>query len=71
MNKISVYWDNQWRQSTPHVNVEGVWFPCKAVYVKANEVWHRVYQRTAEIIPFPTRRYIGELQDVCISAARG
>lgn len=71
MSGIPVYWDDQWRQSTPYVNVDDVWFSCKAVYVNVDDVWHKVYQRTADIIPFPTRRYQGALQDVRISAARG
>lgn len=71
MKNISVNVEGTWKDTTPHVNVDGVWFSCKAVYAKADGVWHKVYQREAEIITFPTRRYIGELQDVCISAARG
>lgn len=62
---------NEWLSATPHVNVDGVWFACRAVYVKADDAWHKVYQRTADIIPFPTRSYKGELHDVRISAARG
>jgi hypothetical protein len=61
---------NEWKDATPWVNVDDVWFSCRAVYVKADDVWRKVYQRTAEIIPFPiTRRYQGELQDVRVSAA--
>jgi len=67
---MQVRMENEWKDMTPSVNVQGVWFSCRAVYAKADDVWHKVYQRTAEIIPFPiTRRYQGELQDVRISAA--
>lgn len=54
----------------PQLNVDDVWLPCKAVFVKAEDQWHRIYGRVAEIIPFPTRHYWVEgVQDVCISAA--
>jgi hypothetical protein len=71
MTSLQVYAEDQWHLATPHVNVEGVWWTCKAVYVKAEGVWHRIYKRSENVIPFPARRYLGELQDVCVSAARG
>ena len=59
------------RVKTPHVNVDDVWFSCKTVYVKAEGMWRKVYNRSADIIQFPaTRRYKGDLHDVRISAAR-
>lgn len=66
---MKVRMENTWHDATPFVNVDDVWFQCKAVYVRAENQWWTVYRRTAEIIPFPTRRYEGELQDVCVSAA--
>ncbi len=69
MNSISIHIDNEWHKATPHVNVDGVWLKCKAVYVKADNVWRKVYQHSADILIFPTRRYLGDLQDVRVSAA--
>lgn len=71
MATLQVHAENKWHPVAPHVNVEDVWYQCKAVYVKAEGAWHRVYSRNNNVIPFPTRCYQGELQDVCVSAARG
>ncbi len=69
MRNLAVNTHSEWKDVTPYVNVDDVWFSCKAVYVNVNHEWHKVYHRTADIIPFPTRRYQGVLQDVRISAA--
>ena len=62
-------WGTWHKIQSPRVNVEAVWLPCK-VYAKADDQWHLIYGRVAEIIPFPTRHYWVEgVQDVCISAA--
>lgn len=69
---IKIRQDNQWLSCIPHVNVDDVWLPCRAVYAKADGQWRRIYSRyTSNIIQFPTRQWRNEgvLQDVRISAA--
>ena len=70
--KLQVRHNDEWRATTPYVNVDDVWYPCKAVYAKADGQWRRVYSRyITNIIQFPVREYRNEgvLQDVRISAA--
>ena len=70
------FWANkhgEWIQiQPPQLNVEGVWYPCKAVYANVHGDWMLVWRHEAQIITLPVRRFVNEyreLQDVRSCAA--
>lgn len=55
----------------PHLNVEGVWYPCRAVYANVDGDWMEVWRHEAVILTLPVglNNRIWELQDVRSCAA--
>lgn len=55
----------------PQLNVEDVWYPCKAVYAKVNDEWQLIWRHEAQILTLPVglRNNYRELQDVRSCAA--
>lgn len=73
MTAIFIKQEDNWNKiKTPRVNIGGCWLYCKAVYVQADGIWHRVW-KTADVVTLivPPSRWAVGVQDVCISAACG
>ena len=68
-------WANKngdWIQiEAPHLNVEDVWYPCKAVYANVHGIWMEVWRHEAIILTLPVGMHnrIKELHDVRSCAA--
>ena len=69
---IFVKQDAEWKTvQVPDVKVGDVWRPTQSAWVRAEDQWHCVWQRTAQIITLPRRTRVSykEIQDVRTCAA--
>lgn len=64
--------NDYWVQiKAPQVNVDDVWYPCKAVYANVYGAWMQVWRHEAQILTLPVglRNEYKGLQDVRSCAA--
>lgn len=66
MTGVFVKQNYEWHEILiPHVNVEGVWYACKNIFVKAEDQWHQVW--TLQYLTVPNIHK--EIHDVRTCAA--
>jgi hypothetical protein len=68
MTGVFVKKEDRWQPIlVPQVNVEGVWWACKNVFVRANDEWHQVWSLDVQYLTVPN--FYKEIHDVRTCAA--